>query len=47
MRRADSHKARGCLSGDRFIVSPSHEVLLPNVPPANVQALAEAAIESA
>jgi len=29
----------------RQIVIPSHEAILPNVPPANVAALAEAAIE--
>ncbi|MEI8140228.1 MAG: uroporphyrinogen decarboxylase family protein [bacterium] len=33
------------LLGPGLIVSPSHEALLPNVPPANVQAMAEAAIE--
>ncbi len=33
------------LLGPRLIVSPSHEALLPNVPPANLEALAEAAIE--
>lgn len=33
------------LLGPRLIVSPSHEALLPNVPPANVEALAEAALE--
>jgi len=31
--------------GPRLIVSPSHEALLPNVPPENVQAMAEAALE--
>jgi uroporphyrinogen decarboxylase len=31
--------------GPRLIVSPSHEALLPNVPPANVAAMAEAAME--
>ena len=29
----------------RLIVSPSHEALLPNVPPGNLEAMAEAAIE--
>ena len=29
--------------GPRWIVSPSHEALLPDVPPANVGAMAEAA----
>jgi uroporphyrinogen decarboxylase len=28
--------------GDRWIVSPSHEKIMPEVPPANVLALAEA-----
>ena len=33
------------LLGPRLIVSPSHEALLPNVPPENVEAMAEAATE--
>lgn len=33
------------LLGPQLIVSPSHEALLPNVPPANVVAMAEAALE--
>ena len=33
------------LLGPRLIVSPSHEALLPNVPPENVRAMAEAAAE--
>jgi uroporphyrinogen decarboxylase len=33
------------LLGPRLIVSPSHEALLPNVPPENVIAMAEAAIQ--
>jgi len=33
------------LLGPCLIVSPSHEALLPNVPPQNVQAMAEAALE--
>jgi len=33
------------LLGPRFVVSPSHEAILPNVPPGNLQAMAEAAIE--
>jgi uroporphyrinogen decarboxylase len=33
------------LLGPRLIVSPSHEALLPNVPPQNVLAMAEAAVE--
>lgn len=32
--------------GPRLVVSPSHEALLPNVPPANVRAMAEAARKS-
>ncbi len=31
--------------GPNLIVSPSHEAILPNVPPENIQAMAEAAIE--
>jgi uroporphyrinogen decarboxylase len=31
--------------GPRLIVSPSHEALLPNVPPANVEALSQAVFE--
>jgi uroporphyrinogen decarboxylase len=33
------------LLGPRLIVSPSHEALLPNVPPRNVAAMADAALE--
>ncbi len=33
------------LLGPRLIVSPSHEAILPNVPPANLQAMAESALE--
>jgi uroporphyrinogen decarboxylase len=33
------------LLGPRLVVSPSHEALLPNVPPENVLAMAEAAVE--
>lgn len=33
------------LLGPNLIVSPSHEAILPDVPPENVQALAEAALE--
>ncbi len=33
------------LLGPRLIVSPSHEALLPNVPPQNVVAMSEAALE--
>ena len=34
------------LLGPNLIVSPSHEALLPNVPPENVVAMAEAAVNS-
>lgn len=34
------------LLGPRLIVSPSHECILPNVPPANVRALSEGALEA-
>lgn len=33
------------LLGPRLIVSPSHEALLPNVPPRNLAAMAVAALE--
>ncbi|MBC7255053.1 MAG: methyltransferase, partial [Chloroflexi bacterium] len=33
------------LLGPCLIVSPSHEAILPNVPPANVEAMAQAATE--
>jgi uroporphyrinogen decarboxylase len=33
------------LFGNNYIVSPSHETLLPNVPPENVAAMVEAASE--
>lgn len=33
------------LLGPRLIVSPSHEAVLPNVPPENIAAMAEAAVE--
>ena len=33
------------LLGPRLIVSPSHEAILPNVAPANVEAMARAALE--
>ena len=32
------------LLGPNLIVSPSHEALLPNVPPENVEAMARAAV---
>ena len=42
--KADVRRVKGLL-GPCLIVSPSHEALLPNVPPENVRAMAEAAIE--
>ena len=42
--RADVRRVKNLL-GPHMIVSPSHEAILPNVPPENVRALAEAAIE--
>ena len=41
--RAEVRRVKNLL-GPSFVVSPSHEVLLPNVPPENVLAMAEAAI---
>jgi uroporphyrinogen decarboxylase len=43
--RAEVRRLRD-LFGPSWIVSPSHEALLPNVPPANVAAMAEAAHET-
>lgn len=42
--KADVRRVRELL-GPRLIVSPSHEAILPNVPPENVAAMAEAAVE--
>lgn len=42
--RADVRRVKSLL-GPNLVVSPSHEALLPNVPPANVRAMAEAATE--
>lgn len=42
--KADVRRVKDLL-GPNLIVSPSHEALLPNVPPQNVQAMAEAALE--
>jgi uroporphyrinogen decarboxylase len=42
--KADVRRVKDLL-GPALIVSPSHEALLPNVPPENVQAMAEAALE--
>lgn len=43
--RAEVHRVRRLL-GPRLIVSPSHEALLPNVPPVNLEAMAAAALET-
>jgi uroporphyrinogen decarboxylase len=43
--KADVRRVRRLL-GPRLIVSPSHEALLPNVPPRNLEAMAAAALES-
>ena len=42
--KAEVRRVRDLL-GPSLIVSPSHEALLPNVPPENVAAMAEAAVE--
>lgn len=42
--KEEVRRVKGLL-GPRLIVSPSHEALLPNVPPQNVAAMAEAALE--
>jgi len=42
--RADVRRVRRLL-GPHVVVSPSHEAILPNVPPANVRSMAEAALE--
>lgn len=41
---ADVHRVKKLL-GPRLIVSPSHEAILPNVPPENIEAMARAALE--
>ena len=33
------------LLGPRLIISPSHEAILPNVPPENIEAMAQAVFE--
>ena len=43
--KADVHRVRRLL-GPRLVVSPSHEALLPNVPPRNLEAMAAAALET-
>ena len=40
--RAEVHRLKA-LFGPQYVVSPSHEALLPNVPPENVRAMAEEA----
>ena len=42
--KADVRRVKALL-GPRLIVSPSHEALLPNVPPRNLEAMAQAALE--
>jgi uroporphyrinogen decarboxylase len=42
--RAEVRRVRDLL-GPNLIISPSHEAILPNVPPANIEAMAEAALE--
>jgi uroporphyrinogen decarboxylase len=42
--KADVRRVQDLLGPD-LIVSPSHESLLPDVPPENVRAMAEAAVE--
>jgi len=42
--RAEVHRVKSIL-GPNLIVSPSHEAILPNVPPQNIAALARAALE--
>ena len=42
--KADVRRVKALL-GPSFIVSPSHETVLPNVPPQNIAAMAEAALE--
>jgi len=42
--KSDVRRVKALL-GPRLIVSPSHEALLPNVPPCNLEALAETAVE--
>jgi len=42
--RAEVRRVKELL-GPAYIVSPSHEAILPNVPPENIAALAEAAVE--
>ena len=39
---AEVHRVKNLL-GPNLIVSPSHEAILPNVPPQNIEALAQAA----
>ena len=46
LRVVGPHRRRvKALLGPQLVVSPSHEALLPNVPPANVEAMAAAAVE--
>jgi len=43
--KEEVHRVRELL-GPRVIISSSHEALLPNVPPGNIEAMAEAALET-
>jgi uroporphyrinogen decarboxylase len=43
--KADVRRVKQLL-GPCLVISPSHEALLPNVPPENFAALAEAALEA-
>jgi uroporphyrinogen decarboxylase len=42
--KAEVRRVRGLL-GPGLVVSPSHKSILPNIPPANIEAMAEAACE--
>ncbi len=42
--KQDVRRVKGLL-GPRLIVSPSHEAVLPDIPPRNIEAMAEAALE--
>jgi uroporphyrinogen decarboxylase len=42
--KADVRRVKKIL-GPRLIVSPSHEALLPNIPPENIEAMAQAVAE--
>lgn len=44
--KAEVRRVKAIL-GNNLIISPSHEAILPNVPPANIEAMAQAALEGA